>query len=158
MYLGHVGPALGARTVDRSVPVLPFVVAAVAPDLLVARQFHYLALAPFVVAGVTAVTAVAWRSVRATAAVAALAISHYAADFLTAGVRVRGGDRAVGLRLYDSPLADLLVEAAVIVGGWMLWRRGAETTGGRRAALAVLAVLLVFQAGFSLLVADRLLA
>ena len=158
MYLGHVGLALGARTVDRSVPVLPFVVAAIAPDLLVARRFHHLALAPFVVAGVTAVTAVVWRSLRATAAVAALAISHYAADFLTAGVRMRGGDRAVGLRLYDSPLADLVVEAAVIVAGWLVWRRAADSPDGRRAALAVLAVMLVFQAGFSLVVADRLLA
>lgn len=159
MYLGHLGLALGARTVDRRVPVAPFVVAAVAPDLLPSRAFHYLALAPVVVVAVTAVTAVVWRSRRATVAVALLAASHYLADFLTAGVRVWSGEESAGLFLYDRPFADLVVETATIVGGWWLWQRHATPSPDRRrVTLAVLAVLVAMQTGFSLLVADRLLA
>ena len=153
MYLGHVGLALGARAVDRDVPVLPFIVAAIAPDLLLARSFHYLALAPVVVAGAAAVTFALWRSRRAALAVAALAVSHYVADFLTSGVRVWSGRRAVGLHLYDSAVADLVVEGAVILVGWLVWRR--STRPQDRPAWAVLAVLLAMQAGFSLVVADN---
>lgn len=157
MYLGHLGLALGARTADRRVPVAPFIVAAVAPDLLPWRAFHYLALAPVVVLGTAAIAAAVWRSWRATVAVALLAASHYVADFLTASVRVWAGHESAGLFLYDRPFADLVVETATIVGGWWLWQRGAATPERRRITLAVLAVLVVMQSGFSILVADRLI-
>lgn len=159
MYLGHLGLALGARTADRRVPVAVFIAAAVAPDLLPSRAFHYLALAPFVVIGVAAATAVLWQSWRATITVALLAASHYLADFLTAGVRIWADDESVGLALYDNPFADLIVETAVIVAGWWLWQRHAnrKAPDRQRLTLAVLAVLVVMQSGFSLLVADRLL-
>lgn len=159
MYLGHIGLALGARTADRRVPVAVFIAAAVAPDLLPSRAFHYLALAPVVVVGVAAVTEFAWRSRRATVAVALLAASHYVADFVTAGVRVWAGKDSVGLSLYDRPVADLVVETATIVVGWWLWQRGASRRAPdrQRVTLAVLAVLVVMQTVFSLFVAERLL-
>lgn len=160
MYVGHLGLALGARTADRRVPVGVFIAAAVAPDLLPSRAFHYLALAPFVVVGVTAVTAVVWRSTRATVAATLLTASHYVADFLTAGVRVWAGEESAGLFLYDRPFADLVVETATIVAGWWLWQRGANRKAANRQRLtsAVLVVLVVMQTGFSLLVAERLIA
>lgn len=159
MYLGHLGLALGARTADRRVPVAVFIAAAVAPDLLPSRAFHYLALAPFVVFGVAAVTAAVWGSRRATVAVALLAASHYLADFLTAGVRVWAGEESAGLALYDRPFADLVVETAAIVGGWWLWQRGASRRAPdrQRITFIVLVVLVVMQTGFSIFVAERLL-
>lgn len=156
MYVGHLGIAMGARTIDRDVPVAVFVVSATAPDLLVVRSAHSLAVAPVLAVVAAAVVLRVWRSRRAAATAALVVLSHYAVDMVTNRLAVWPGATRRGWEVYNRPLTDLILEGTCIVVGWWLWQRGSEATG-RLLAAATLGVLLVMQAGFSLFVADSLI-
>jgi hypothetical protein len=55
----------------------------------------------------------------------------------------------MGAALYKHPVVDFAVEAALVVGGWLLYRRSFPEGGRRWPAWAALAMLLVLQAAFS---------
>ena len=156
MYVGHLGIAMAARTADREVPVLVYVAAAIAPDLLVVRQAHLLAFAPLLALVTAAVVMGVWRSRRAAVVTALAAFSHYAVDMVTNRLAAWPGASRWGFEVYDRPLTDFVLEGVLIVVGWSLWQRGTDDAD-RRLAWAVLLALVAVQAGFSLLVADELL-
>ena len=60
----------------------------------------------------------------ATAIACALVVLlHPALDFLTGQKLLWPGGALVGLRLYDWPLTDFLLESAVVIVGWLVLRR-----------------------------------
>lgn len=157
MYAGHVAIALAARRLDDEVPLAPFVAASLAPDLLVVRSAHHLAVTvPLAAFALVAVHRV-WRSGAGALACGLLVLSHYATDFFTGQLRVWTDGTPVGLRLYDRPAIDLAMEAVVIVAAWLAWR-GRFDLRDRRLPGAALVVLLAFQVLFDVTVAGDLLA
>jgi hypothetical protein len=96
----------------------------------------------------------AWRAPGAARARAALVAAgayaaHWACDFVTGHKPTWPGGPVVGLDLYRRPYADFVLEAAVVVVGWALWRQTLpRPLGGTRRAVAaaVLPALLVLQA------------
>jgi hypothetical protein len=52
-----------------------------------------------------------------------LTLSHVVADYVTGVKPTWPGGPMIGLDLYSLPLVDLIVEAAVLVVGWQVYRR-----------------------------------
>jgi membrane-bound metal-dependent hydrolase YbcI (DUF457 family) len=163
MYMGHIGVALAGKGLRPSVPLWVLVVAVLASDLLDAAAglaglsravypwTHSLpgALLLALAAGL-AYVAVA-RDGAGAAVVGAAVFSHVLGDLLTSRLPAWPGGPTVGLHLYRFDAVDFALEAAVVIGGWWLYRRSL-TAGQRRTwpvwaiLLAVLGFQLVFQA------------
>jgi hypothetical protein len=152
MYAGPIGIALAATARRPDVPLAALIAASLLPDLFVVPFWHTipgaaaLVLLAFAVGG--------WRWDRAAGALlAALVASHFAVDLLTSNLRIwPNRDAELGLGLYDVPVADFGIEAAVILGGWWLWRRA--IAGNNDDVARPMAVLLVAtQVVFALFIA-----
>jgi hypothetical protein len=160
MYIGHVGAALAAKRVRRSIGLFVLLVATYAPDwidtgLCVAGAYnpegilsHSIpAIALFTALGF-AVYATATRDWRAALVVAAVILSHMFLDWITGYKPTWPGGPMIGLRLYDHPIADFIAEGVVIVIGAILY---AKTLPPRKRpwidVSAMLGALLVLQLG-----------
>ena len=169
MYAGHVAIALGLRSDRAAPPLWLLVLAAQGPDW--GDTFHELLQRPYgdlgwsshslPVVGLgslgAALAAVAITRERGTSGRAALLAfvayaSHWVADLFTGSKPTWPGGPLIGLRWYDHPSRDLVLESLVIVVGWWLWRRSLAR-GTSALAWALLAALLALQ-----FVADMLLA
>ena len=135
MYIGHVGAALGAKRVRRSISLLVLLIATYTPDwvdtgLCLAGAFNARgmlshsvpAIALFSVIGFAAY-AIATRDWRAALVVAGVILSHMFLDWITGYKPTWPGGPTIGLRFYDHPIADFIAEAAVIVIGALLYAR-----------------------------------
>jgi hypothetical protein len=135
MYIGHVGAALAAKRVRRSIGLLVLLVATYAPDwvdtgLCMAGAFspqgmlsHSIpAVALFALIGFAAY-ATATRDWRGALVVAAVILSHMLLDWITGYKPTWPGGPLIGLRLYDYPIADFIAEGAVIAIGAILYAR-----------------------------------
>lgn len=81
--------------------------------------------------------------------VAALVASHFGVDLLTSNLQAfPGRDARIGLGLYDFPPIDFVLEAGVIVVGWVAWRCSLPLTPPAKTR-PMLMLLLVSQAFFS---------
>ena len=65
---------------------------------------------------------VATRDVAGSAFIGALIISHALGDYVTGLKPTWSGGPMIGLQLYRHPGLDFVVEAVVILVGWMLYR------------------------------------
>lgn len=133
MYIGHVGVALGAKRVRPSIGLLVLLVSAYAPDwvdsgLCLAGVYHpsgvlshsipvvaLIALLGFALYGVRT------RDFTGAALVAAVIISHMLLDWITGWKPTWPGGTMIGLRLYERPIADFIVEGVVIGVGAVLY-------------------------------------
>jgi hypothetical protein len=135
MYMGHVGAALGAKGVRRSIGLLVLLVATYTPDwadtgLCLAGAYnpeamlsHSIpAIALFAVLGFAAYAA-ATRDWRSALVVATVILSHMFLDWITGYKPTWPGGPMIGLRFYDHPLADFIAEGAVIVIGTLVYAR-----------------------------------
>ena len=135
MYIGHVGAALGAKRVRTSIGLLVLLVAAYTPDWAdvglcvagvsnpVGMLSHSIpAIALFTALGFAAY-ATATRDWRAALVVAAVVLSHMFLDWITGYKPTWPGGPMIGLKLYDHPIADFIVEGVVIVIGALLYAR-----------------------------------
>ncbi|MEA2707093.1 MAG: hypothetical protein QOH22_1881 [Gemmatimonadaceae bacterium] len=135
MYIGHVGAALGAKRVRRSIGLLVLLIATYTPDwvdtgLCLAGAFnpqgmlsHSIpAIALFAALGF-AVYATATRDWKGALVVAAVVLSHMVLDWITGYKPTWPGGPMIGLRFYDHPIADFVAEATVIVIGALLYAR-----------------------------------
>jgi hypothetical protein len=135
MYIGHVGAALGAKRVRRSISLLVLLIATYTPDwvdtgLCLAGAFnpqgmlsHSIpAIALFSALGFAAY-AIATRDWRAALVVAGVILSHMFLDWITGYKPTWPGGPMIGLRLYDHPVLDFIAEAVVIVIGALLYAR-----------------------------------
>src|ERR1700704_4639318 len=135
MYIGHVGAALGAKRLRRSIGLPVLLIATYTPDwvdtgLCLAGAFnpqgmlsHSIpAIALFSALGFAAY-AMATRDWRGALVVAGVILSHMFLDWITGYKPTWPGGPMIGLRFYDHPIADFIAEAAVIVIGALLYAR-----------------------------------
>jgi len=135
MYIGHVGAALSAKRVRRSIGLLVLLVATYTPDwvdtgLCLAGAYNPVgmlshsipAISLFAVLGFTAY-ATATRDWRSGLVVAAVILSHMFLDWITGYKPTWPGGPMIGLRFYDHPMADFIAEGTVIVIGALLYAR-----------------------------------
>jgi hypothetical protein len=133
MYIGHVGAALAAKRARRSIGLLVLLIATYTPDwvdtgLCLALRYNpdgmlshsipailLFALVGFVVFG--AIT----RDWTGALIVAAVIISHYFLDLVTGTKPTWPGGPMIGLRLYDRPVVDFIVEGLAILVGALLY-------------------------------------
>lgn len=168
MYAGHVGIALALRGRDPAPPLWLVVLAAQGPDwadalwVMTGRPLQLTRWPPhgfpmlLFGAAACACVAVAFAVRRGTPRakpallVATAYVSHWFADYFTGIKPTWPGGPFLGLQWYQFPARDLALESAVIVAGWLVWRRTlpAETRWRGRThplAWALLAVLLALQ-------------
>jgi hypothetical protein len=154
---GHLGIAGAAHATRRDSTLIWLLGASMAPDVVdalfvLARScnphglYSHTIPAASLLAVVTAAVAYAATGRRATGLLAALLVlAHVPLDFITGHKLFWPGDELRGLRLYDWPVLDFLLEGALVSVGWWLLRSRdwAPRWAVRRGALAG---LLVFQA------------
>lgn len=134
MITGHLGIA-GAAHASRRDSSLPWLlVAAMAPDIVdalfvVARQcnphglYSHTLPAAALLAVVLGSLAYFFTDQRATGVLSALLVlAHLPLDFITGRKLFWPGGELMGLRLYDYPIADFIVEFALVWLGWRLLR------------------------------------
>jgi hypothetical protein len=166
MYAGHLGVALAAKGLRREEHLAVLIVASIATDLVVAGldlgSVDILAgFAPHSIPGTLALGLVLGAIVfaftcsgRRAAFVGLVVLSHTLADYITSYLPTWPGGPMVGLFLYRFPIADLMIECAVIFAGWWVYRRGfVPKMRNSWATWAMLTVLLACQALFTKILA-----
>jgi hypothetical protein len=134
MYFGHLGVGLLAKGHRPATPLWLLLVASLGPDWvetgLMAVGVREPALhshgVPGALVGCAAFALLAGaitRSRRDAGLVAAVFASHIVLDFLTGFKPTWPGGPRIGLRLYNHPLLDFTIEAAVLIIGWLWYRR-----------------------------------
>jgi hypothetical protein len=136
MYGGHVGIALAGKGYRSTVPLWLLLIATQLPDWTDAvvcatgiesppsgMLSHSLPAVAVLAAVLALLYYVVARDVAAAALVAAIVASHAVADYATGLKPTWPGGPFIGLRLYQHPALDFILEAAVIVIGWMIYRR-----------------------------------
>lgn len=162
MYAGHAAIALLAKSQRPRIPIVLLVPAAFGPDW-VAWFFELLNRPADVVAhsfvsigfGATALALAYFLATRARVDALVLGltyVSHWPADFITGLKPTWPGGPLVGLQLYASPVADVVLEALVVIGCWWVYERSLHLDAGRRRASAIIPVGLIgMQIGFALI-------
>ena len=161
MYAGHVGTAIGAKGLRKSIPLWFLIVASQLPDwadasLCLANirtpipgmYSHSLPAIGILALAAAAAYCVIERDVSGIILVIAVVVSHAAGDYLTGLKPTWSGGPVIGLELYRRPVIDFLVESVVILGGWLLYRRSLPLDRrSSRQAFEMIGVLIVIQAG-----------
>ena len=168
MYTGHVAIALGVRGIRRDVPLWVLVLAAQAPDWVEVmcgglgtreRTQLWSHAFPFVLIGAMAAAGIvrSWTPSSSAALVTfAVYLSHPLADLITGHKPLWLGGSPIGLQLIDRPVPDFIVQSAVCVLGWVIYRRSLPPrVRGRLVAAAPLVTLLALQGVSDLVVLVR---
>lgn len=159
MYAGHVGIALGVHGFRKTIPLWLLIFASQVPDWADAfvcfggmrpsfpGMFTHSVPAVSIFATILALAYyVVSRDMTGMALVAAVVASHAVADYFTGIKPTWPGGPLIGLQLYNKPLIDFVLEAVVIVIGWLSYRKTfpPQLRSSRRVAF-VLAALLIIQ-------------
>ena len=114
---------------------LSLAAASFAPDLVDAAFFVFRICSPYglyshtipavaIEAGVVGGLAYLATSSRPiTVSFVSVVLLHIAADYFTGRKLLMPGGEMVGLQWYDKPVYDFLLEALLVVAGWLLFRR-----------------------------------
>lgn len=160
MYAGHVGIALGAKGLRSSLPLWALIIASQLPDWTDATvclagvtnstpgmySHSFPAIATLTIVGAL-LYLVATRDVAGSAFIGVLIISHALGDYVTGLKPTWSGGPMIGLQLYRHPGLDFVVEAVVILVGWMLYRASfPKERQSSRDVWMLLGVLLALQA------------
>jgi len=156
MYGGHVGIALAGKGYRSTVPLWLLLIATQLPDWTDAvvcaagiesppsGMLSHSIPAVAVLAAVLALLYFAFaRDFGAAALVAAIVASHAVADYATGLKPTWPGGPYIGLQLYRHPAIDFILEAAVIVIGWMIYRRSLPDERRKSSPVNVLLVCLL---------------
>jgi hypothetical protein len=135
MYIGHVGAALVAKRARTNIGLLALLVATYTPDwvdsgLCLAGSYNsrgmlshsvpvvvLFALVGFMLYGLKS------RDWTAALIIAGVIVSHMVLDWITGYKPTWPGGPTIGLGLYTHPVADFIVEGALIVVGAILYGR-----------------------------------
>jgi hypothetical protein len=165
VYAGHVGIAIGAHGLRRTIPLWLLIVASQLPDWgdaavclaeipvsfpgMLTHSIPAVSVLALLMAALYYATS---RDGQGAAIVAVVVVSHILADYFTGIKPTWPGGPTVGLQLYRQPILDFVLEAVVLVACWLAYRRSfpLEKRSSRRVAL-VLAVLLIIQLGADIL-------
>jgi len=132
---GHVGIAGAAHASRRDSTLAWLLVATMAPDIVdalffIVRQcnphglYSHTVPAAALLAVVVGALAYYFTGQRATGGLSALLVMvHLPLDFITGRKLFWPGAELAGLRLYDHPIGDFVLETALVVLGWWLLRR-----------------------------------
>ena len=143
MITGHLGIAAAVHTSRRDSSLVWLLGASMAPDVVdaafvLARScnphglYSHTLPAAALIAAVTGAAAFLATSHRATGLLAALLVlTHLPLDFVTGHKLFWPGGELSGLRLYDWPAVDFVLEAALVAAGW--WALRARSSPPRRA-------------------------
>jgi hypothetical protein len=154
---GHLGIAAAVRSVRRDASLLWLVPAAFAPDIVdllfalanVCNPYglysHTVPLVVLFAAIFGGAAFLATGRLGVGLATALVVVLHLPLDFVTGHKLFWPGGEMLGLRLYDSPLLDFLLEVPLALGGWWLLRR--SHAGPRWATAAGAALLLLAAQG-----------
>ena len=165
MYVGHFAIALTSNGRRPTLPLAFCLVAAMAPDLVMgvlgvllpavsvdAYSHSLIAVAALAVAGALA-TGFVRRSGPDGLWIGALVCSHLPADWITSRLPLWTDGPVWGLGLYARPGLDLVLELALVVVGWAIYRRGLSRSARARglvfAPLVVLGALQMVWNGLS---------
>lgn len=154
MYVGHLGIALGAKGLRRDAPLWLLVLAAQGPDwaqgLACFTGTHAHAMwshsLPAVLALATALALTSYAVTRdpaATGLTVAIVVSHLLVDYLTGIKPTWPGGPMVGLDLYAHPAWDFVLESALIIVGWWIYRRSVAPESRSSPLVGVLLVALI---------------
>lgn len=156
MITGHLGIAAAAHSTRRDSAFVWLVVAAMAPDVVdgvfvVARScnpnglYSHTVPAAALIAAIVGAMAFLTTGQRATGLLCAvLVLAHLPPDFITGHKLFWPGGEIVGLRLYDRPVLDFLLESVIVAVGWWMMRRR-EWTPRWATGTAALVSLLALQ-------------
>ena len=155
MYVGHAGAALGGKRLAPAVTLSSLIIATYIPDwvdagLCATGRYHDAQMLshslPAVLLLAVAAAATQLRDFRAASVMAAVVVSHVLLDYVTGIKPTWPGGPVIGLQLYAHPLVDFLVESAVILAGWIFYRRTFPPNArGRPSPSAMLIVLVLMQ-------------
>lgn len=133
MFAGHAALALLAKTARPRIPIAVLLPVAFAPDILESLfdllGYHNRVLSHSLVSVGLGATIVALIYLLAThAKPEALVLwltylSHWPADFITGDKPTWPGGPTIGLHLYSLPIADAVLECAIVVICWLVYRR-----------------------------------
>jgi LexA-binding, inner membrane-associated putative hydrolase len=136
MYGGHVGIALAGKGYRETVPLWLLLIATQLPDWADAAVCvagiesppsgmlsHSLPAVAVLSAALSLLYFAVARDLAAAGLVAAIVVSHAVADYATGIKPTWPGGPQIGLQLYKQPALDFILEASVIVIGWMIYRR-----------------------------------
>ena len=164
MYCGHVGIGLGAKGLRPRVSLALLLIAAFGPDwcetalmALGVRNtpgWSHSIPAVVVLAALFALFVLTQRGANAwqdALFVGAVCVSHILVDYLTKRKPLLLNGPDFGLGLYQYRIVDFVMESAVILIGWTLYRRSLPTERQRNNILlyGLLVALLAMQALFS---------
>lgn len=159
MYVGHVGIAIGAHGLRRTIPLWLLIVASQLPDWADAvvciggvrstvpgMLTHSIPAVAVLAAGV----ALAWyatsRDAPGALLVFAVVATHAIGDYFTGIKPSWPGGPLIGLQLYQRPAIDFALESAVIFLGWLIYRSSfPPEKRSSRGVYLVLAALIVIQ-------------
>lgn len=153
MFMGHLGIALGAKGFRKDVSLIPLCLAAVAPDLIdfamegsghpkgAGLWTHSLAAMVCYAVAVFAICIFFTHDGEAAALLGSVAASHVLVDLITSRMVLWPGGPPLGLHLYLHRWADLLLESAVVLGGWGWYLRTLPEK--RRLSVPSIAILLL---------------
>jgi len=133
MYIGHIGLALAGRGVNRDAHLWLLVlatqgcdwaqaVACVAAPRASAMWSHSVPAVAILAAALALVSYQITGDRGAAVLTGALTLSHVLADYVTGVKPTWPGGPMIGLDLYSAPFGDLVVETAVLILGWQVYR------------------------------------
>ena len=160
MFAGHAALAMGAKGTRPRIPIALLVPVAFAPDWIEwictlagweSRITSHSLVSVFIGASVVAVAYGLFARSALDALVLGLTyVSHWAADFITGDKPTWPGGPNVGLMLYSHPIRDVMLESALIVACWLLYRRSLPPESRRRAIGWLVPIgLIAIQIGFA---------
>lgn len=136
MYGGHIGIALASKGYRSTVPLWLLIIATQLPDWADAlvcsvgggsppsEMFSHSIPAIAVLATALSLLYYAFaRDSSASILAGAIVVSHMVADYVTGLKPTWPGAPYIGLELYRQPALDFVIEAAVIIIGWIIYRR-----------------------------------
>lgn len=162
MYVGHAAIALLAKSKRPRIPMCVLVPAAFGPDWVawvfeVLKRPNEVASHSFVSVGFGAaamgVLYFLATQARTDALVVTLTwVSHWPADFITGLKPTWPNGPLVGLRLYNHPIADVLLESLIVIACWWVYVRSLHLDERRRRWSVIVPVGLIgMQIGFALI-------
>jgi hypothetical protein len=136
---GHVGVAIGALGIRRTVPLWLLIIASQLPDWTDAilcssgvrsatpgmLSHSIVAVASMAAAAALAAFLIS-RDPGGSLLVAAVVVTHLLGDFLTGLKPTWPGGPLIGLELYKQPAYDFIIEALIITAGWILYQRSLD--------------------------------
>ena len=154
MYGGHLGIALAGKGFKSTIPMWLLVLATQLPDWTDAAVCSLRNGTPEMwshsipaIAVLSLLLALAYfassRDASAAAVVAMMVVSHEVADFATGLKPTWPGGPHIGLQLYRQPPIDFVVEALVIVIGWLVYRKSLPADRRTKSPVNVLLVSLL---------------